>query len=338
MVTALVRIVSHSVGRHAQQQQPSEASFQIHTPDAPSLLDEVVEIGGKGQAVAIFDLDGRWDTHRLASMMRSHYERRTQEHVQDGREQIRQGQVSSKEIEAKVEAALTRILLFQPTSLVALAASLRNLSNQADELLLPSDNLSLVLIDSISATLFQDRWDMEQAKQAAEVTPPTNANKSNDAPPPMPTQHPIRYVLRALGALRQERGITTFMTSAAFTPLTAKSRFYRPAVPPPYPSPFAEDAPKQTKFCSDDPCSSLGIPLPITHHITMHAMPIPQLPKSTTRHQIFGDEGQKRGYTAENQQVLRGFLRVAGVGAVSQDGSAFAGTFDMRVTAAGLEA
>lgn len=280
-------------------------------------------------------MDGRFDLPRLKHMMLSHFERRIREHCEDGPQKLHQARPSPQEVMAQVDLALGRILYLTPSSLIALAASIKLVPQMAAQHF-PKETLSLLLIDSLTTAAPIAAWDLEQARQAAEITPPVK-------PPPgsvkMPLpQHSIRQVLRCLGALRKETGITTFLTTAGVTPLSARSVFYKPALPPPYPSPFEQDTPRQARFDPQDPLAS-EVPLRLTHHLTLHARPLPQLPADVTRDQSLGEKGQHRRFLVDNRQMLRVYVRLAGVGQVNaQDGSALAGAFEMRVLNSGIDA
>lgn len=284
--------------------------------------------------MAVFDLDGRFDLNRLQRMMRLHLDRRVNEHCEEGPPQARQARASPQEVQAQVDQALGRILYYTPSSLLSLAAAIKLLSKTAAESI-PDQSLSLVLIDSITATHHQDAWDLERARQSAAANVTSSANSVKN---PLP-QHPMRQVLRALGSLRKDTGITTFMTSTAYAPLSTKSPFYRTVLPAPYPTPFAQDAPRQTHFDPTNPLNS-DIPLPLTHHITLHARPLAQLPSTVTMEQASGDAGKQRRYLANHRQVMRGYVRLAGVGPVNRaDGeSALAGHFDLKVLESGIDA
>lgn len=313
--------------------QPVEASFKLWSPASPDLIEEAIEIGGKGCHLVLFDMDGRWDMYRLAGMLRGHLERRVKEHCEDNAAQLNQARASPKEIESHVQAALGRILFFRPSSLISLAASIKLLPKTLEQGL-TRGTVSLILIDSLTATYWQGRWDLEQARQEAEATPPA-ADKQPKAPVP---SHPIRQVLRELGKLRKLYGFVTVMTTTAFTQESRGCPFYKPILPPPYPAPFSAEAPYPRQLDRLNPLHT-EVPLPITHHLTVHAMPIPPMDKEVTREKALGEEGEKRRFIVNHRQAYRGYLRLAVSGSAPEHhNSSRAGAFDFKVIPGGIDA
>lgn len=245
--------------------------------------------------MVVCDCDGRWSVRRLHRIMSTYVHERLStlsEHItrDDPASSLPSYTPTVTEI---LEQALKRIHVFRPTSTVSLAATLMALPAYHRSRM-PDEEIGMLMVDSLSAFFWADRWAAEQAEQAsqlaAEIPPAPHASTSTsaapDKPPPPPLRsdaNPLRHVLTAILQLRRSLGMLTFLTNWGLTTLESQLpssiAYFRQHLRAPYPAPFEADAPR-TKF-------------PLAHHITIPSQGPPPFEVGTTLEEAVKDHGRE---------------------------------------------
>ncbi|KZT52512.1 hypothetical protein CALCODRAFT_487086 [Calocera cornea HHB12733] len=173
--------------------------------DAPILL------GGRGKSVVVCDCDNRWDMLRLADHL-EHYIQKRISLTPD----IDASDIPPETIPEAVQSALRRLHLFRPTNTLSLAATLQSLPAY-HRTKMKDEEISMLMIDSMTAFYWTDRWELERSKASWE-------------------SHPMRHVAKALTVLRRDYGIVVWMTTQNLFPHrsdTSTSMQHRGYIPEP---------------------------------------------------------------------------------------------------------
>ncbi|EPQ60706.1 hypothetical protein GLOTRDRAFT_31785, partial [Gloeophyllum trabeum ATCC 11539] len=228
------------------------------------ILHSGVELGGWGKAAILFDADDTFDILRLRQLMVSRIARTLT------------GQASTapplsdttvRSAEEVADPCLHNLHIFKPTSSLQLAASILHLPAYHAKHMQDSE-IGLVVIDSLSAFYWLDRYSAEQAR--------TSARSST-----RPSASPLSYVLLALQHLRLSHGPVIAYSNWGLQPVSTTQSYgqnqgvslYKQHLHP-LQSPFLD--PSNDTF---GPSSGTTTPtLPLTHHITLPFVPIPPFP------------------------------------------------------------
>lgn len=151
-----------------------------------------LRLGGWNKVSVVFDTDGTFDIHRLQTLLRG---RLKHNFLSDERST---GQI--------ISVALRNLHIFRPNSSSQLAAGLANLSTYHVSNL-PTSEIALLAIDSVSAFNWLDRFAIEQRNTAPS---PTVA-----APLPTYAAHPHQTVLTALWRFRRSHYPVTVLVNRA---------------------------------------------------------------------------------------------------------------------------
>jgi DNA-repair protein XRCC2 len=277
---------------------------------------ETLTIGGRGQAVAFFDNDGRFSAQRVEYLMRNHIEGRLED-LTNRQAMLFGCRPTPAALQQVLDDALARIHVFRPASTLSLAATLRALPRYLHDRD-PDTELAYVMIDSLSAFHHQDAF------RHREVNPEN-------------LSHPLKHVLVALADLRRTLSPVIVLTTWALSTADAGRGLYRQHLSAPYPSPFADDAPAERAFAPDDPLApSHALPLALTHHITLHlpTPAVPPFPLGTTLDEAGTGEAGRTREEARRQAATIGVVRLPGV---MDDPADEAGRFALRLTSLGVD-
>ncbi|KAI0257603.1 hypothetical protein BJV78DRAFT_1278098 [Lactifluus subvellereus] len=139
-----------------------------------------LRFGGWNKVSVVFDTDGTFDIHRLQTLLRGRLKHNfpSDEHST--------GQI--------ISVALRNVHIFRPNSSSQLAAGLANLSTYHMSNL-PTSEIALLAIDSVSAFYWLDRFAMEQHNTAPSATVAAQL--------PTHTVHPHQTVFTALWTFRR---------------------------------------------------------------------------------------------------------------------------------------
>jgi DNA-repair protein XRCC2 len=202
----------------------------------------MVHLGGWYRSAIVFDCDGRWDTRRLHTILVTRLDELFSKARLPPLPHKPNSTVSSIALES-----LSRLHLFRPTSSFQLAATLLNLPKYHAEQM-PNEQISLLLVDSISSFYWTDRWEAEHLDSK-------KSHRSNT----------LGYVLRCLQAFRLSHGPVVVLTNWGLNPLSSTSSvsttpFFKQHLAAPFPAPF-----------ETPPRLSSGHPnrLPLNYHITL---------------------------------------------------------------------
>lgn len=275
------------------------ASLSVRGSSRPP-RDEDILIGGREKCVIVVDCDGKFSIERTYHLVRSHLQRRVQEHAATI-PALYSAEAKAEELSAAALTALKRIHFFTPGSSLALLATLSQLPRYIQKNC--SAEPTFVLLDNISAFHWQDRFAAEN-----------NASKlaSQDSA--------LTHILRALQNLRIQYGCVIVMTNWAFPSggdrqVSSASPFFRQHMSRPYPSPFTamHDA------IPDDPVPFEPLhplPLPqsafkITHHITLHSAVVKPVSTGTSIDNCLREEPVRQ---MEQQEIgSMAYVRIPGV-------------------------
>ncbi|KAH8120403.1 hypothetical protein DFH11DRAFT_1559917 [Phellopilus nigrolimitatus] len=233
-------------------------------PGSAGNCPQKVAIGGWCKGAVIMDTDGRWSVGRLKRLLTRRLE------------QLLPAALGTFQpsVEELVMDSLQRVHLFRPASSVSLVATLLRLPEYLAERM-PSLEIALLAIDSISSFYWADRFNLEQQRQ-------TSADKK-DKP------SPLSHILIALQEFRLSYGPVTVLTNWGLAPESrntgsarvgashlssagcALSPFYRQHLHP-FPAPF-EVPPRVLPNAHLFP--------PITHHITLPLSAMSTIPAGT---------------------------------------------------------
>ena len=234
--------------------------FLTHSGDPSSHLSRLIYIGGWEKAAIVMDSDGRWSMRRLQHLLL----KRLEYLFPQNREKY------EPQLEDLVSESLRRVHIFRPTSMFSLAATLLRLPTYLSERL-PDYEMALLVIDSISAFYWVDRYNLEQQQRSSD-------KKDKEI------SHPLGHVLMAIQELRLKYGQVTVMTNWGLIPAArsnatqtqegtqevhaSTSPFYRQHLHP-FPAPFELPARILT---------NAHLYPPISYHITLTPIPIPCIP------------------------------------------------------------
>ncbi|KAI9855145.1 MAG: hypothetical protein M1824_006285 [Vezdaea acicularis] len=205
----------------------------------PSLFGEI-DLNGKEATVVVMDTDGRFDVHRLKTVM-AHY-------VKDRALKSSSPDLSkakwADQLESLLHMALQHVHIFRPQSSASLLATLESLP----EYLLHGRThqsharpLSALCIDSISAFYWQDRYSTLTEPTTATTTTTTTETAAADPPTNQNNAYIQRYqsLVHTLKSIQQTFSCTVLATSWGLFPFQAakpsrsKSRpvSFRPHLP-----------------------------------------------------------------------------------------------------------
>lgn len=226
--------------------------------------------GGWGKSACVFDTDGAFDIIRLSHLILSRLV------------ELSLPLETAKEL---AEFGLQNLHIFRPTSSIQLAATLVNLpAYQTSNL--PDSEVAMVVVDSVSAFYWPDRFTVEQARG------PDDSSKSNDT-----IHNPLHHVLAALQAYRVSHNPVMILTNWGLNPIAKpdspiSTPFYRQHLFP-FPSPFT--APRPDTSASDYAPHTLSL----THHITLPflALARPNANATIEEFAVMGGTGKKEGTT-----------------------------------------
>ncbi|KAG8904182.1 hypothetical protein FRB99_002130 [Tulasnella sp. 403] len=264
-----------------------------------------VLLGGRGKSVVVCDCDGRWVMRRLQMMLSSYISAKLSQAFENTEKTLSDRPHSARFlpcVDDLVAEALGRVHIFRPTSSTSLAATLRSLPT-FQRLMMPGQQLLMLLVDSISSFHHADRWMAEERGK-------------NDGCPNMRRtigvgtkggRTPMSAILLALQDLRQTLGAVIILSNWALTNPEGTSvnhakydndkPWFGQHLSPPYPSdPSVTLRPDNTPDCTDR--------FSMTWHITLPGtdFAIEPFPPSMTFGQVVGDE--ERIATVEDFKVL----------------------------------
>lgn len=260
--------------------------------DSDSVMHQRIEIGGWERGAVVLDCDGRWNVARLKQMLFSRF--------LDAHQKLKGSQLVSS-VEELVEGCLKRVHIFKPKSTTSMACTILHLPTY-HALCMPTLEIALLVIDSVSAFYWQDRLLVEQQRNVAE---------KKDA------SYPMNRFLTALQDFRLTYGTAILMTNWGLSPLSkqatvwmtqqlpnstatleaqqdAPSPFYRQHLHP-FPAPFEFPARVQV---------NAHLYPPITHHITLSLPMLPHIPPET-QNLAEAEEKQKRCCSGEVLGMIR---------------------------------
>jgi DNA-repair protein XRCC2 len=153
-----------------------------------------------------------------------------------------------------------------------------------------SEDVGMLMIDSLSSFYWSDRWTAEQFEKASQTPadlPPVEDASVPAAPQPQQLRsetNPIRHVLTVVLQLRRSLGMVTFFTNWGLTTLESQLpssvMYFRQHLRAPYPSPF-DSEPARSKF-------------PLIHHITLPSQVLPPFNPGTSLEDVTGDLGREQ--------------------------------------------
>ena len=281
-----------------------EAALSVRGSSRPPRVEQIA-IGGRQKCVAVLDCDGRFSIERAYQLVHSHLTRRVHEHAATI-PALYSAEATPEDLHAETIRSLGRLHVFEPISLVSLAATLLQMPAYIEKNC--SEELSFLLIDNISAFYWQDRFQSEK-----DTTKAYSKLKQQQAP--------MRNVLLALHKLRKTFGPVTFITNWGFPwsgdqMPTPEAPFYRQHLNRPYPSPFpilSEDAlPTQLPLRDvAHPLHAVGATFDITHQLALH---IPKT-KSISKALTLDNAARVEAFRVMEQQELgsKCYVRMPGV-------------------------
>jgi DNA-repair protein XRCC2 len=280
--------------------------------------DERIDMGGRGTSAVLFDTDNKFSVAALERMLTAHILKRISAHCKTV-PQLYNASVAPEAVREQVLLALSHLHIFKPTSTVALAASLKTLSSHLLEVA-PTENVNLLIVDSMSAFYHQDRFASEQS--------------GGQAP------HPMRHVMNALAEVRSTIAPLIVLSNWGLSPLPPDrqgrpSPFFRQHLASPYPAPYAEGSSIPIPF---DPVRPLkrpaNLPLNLTHHLTLHSPAPAPYPAGTTLKQVMVDLARRSTAPTKTVEV---HLRLPGAPGGAGANTAV-GTLEYRLRDGQLEA
>ncbi len=235
------------------------------------ILPSPSTLGGWGKAAVVYDTDGTFQVGRLKTLLHAHI---------SGKHNAAGDAINHSRIEDITLDCLHRLHVFRPTTSMQLAATIVNLGNlHATHPRFADQEIGLVVVDSLSAFYWQDRFTVEQFRAG-----PSGHNAKN----------PLMHVLAALDAIRVSHRPIILVTNWGLNPTdkpswdtgTLNSPFFKQhlnVLPRPSPSSNnpssrmtsddrnavhqqgqASSGPRENVDTSQNPAS-----LPITYHITL---------------------------------------------------------------------
>ncbi|KAF9513430.1 hypothetical protein BS47DRAFT_1393291 [Hydnum rufescens UP504] len=186
-----------------------------------------VVLGGREKAVVVCDCDGRWSTKRMHHMLSAYLQARvgvklTAQSLADCREDDALGITPT--ISSICERSLQLLHIFRPTSSLSLAATLLRLPFYHSETMCQQE-ISMLMIDSMSAFHWPDRWKAEQATHVATGNQPKpSVIPYSQLDLPSSLHASTQHVLDAIQMLRSRLGVITVLTNWALFPNAPVSR------------------------------------------------------------------------------------------------------------------
>lgn len=198
----------------------------------------------------VYDTDSTFNVRRLTEVLRRRLESKLPAHMRDSN--------STSNI---VTHILSLVHIFRPSSSLQLAANLRALpawhtSN------LPTSEITLLAIDSMSAYYWPDRFTTEQMRSYSASTPADASTR-----PFQGTLNPLHHVLTSLEALRISHAPVIVLTNWGLNPLQTPPSISDPYLFKQHLHPFPTVSSQVT--------ISEGY-LPLSHHITLQASRVVQ--------------------------------------------------------------
>ncbi|KAF8606123.1 hypothetical protein BDV93DRAFT_520980 [Ceratobasidium sp. AG-I] len=272
---------------------PYRLSVQLEEPRGH--MD--VLLGGRDKSVIVCDCDVRWSVRRLSTIMTTYLRERLSSTISEHgpASSVSSDTFCTPTVAEIVEKSLKRIHVFRPTSTISLATTLMALPAYHRSHM-PNEEIGMLMVDSLSAFFWTDRWAAEQAEQASQLAadlPPaphaststsTSTSAAVDKLPPLRSDaNPLRHVLTAILQLRRSLGMVTFLTNWGLTTLESQLpssiTYFRQHLRTPYPSPFDAD-PLRSKF-------------PLVHHITIPSQGPPPFEVGTAVEDAVEDQGRE---------------------------------------------
>ncbi|EJD03889.1 uncharacterized protein FOMMEDRAFT_167197 [Fomitiporia mediterranea MF3/22] len=217
---------------------------QYHLP--PGNVHTELDVGGWEKVAIIMDTDGRWNVQRLISLL-----------IQRVEKSLLDDQIETRPIVSEiVSKSMQRLHIFRPKTSASLAATLFRLPSYHAEHL-PTQEIALLVIDSISTFYWIDRYSVEQRHGASD---------RKDIP------NPLSRVLIALQEFRLSHSPVILLTNWGLSPASKSSVHGRLDEPSAVPSPFYRQHLHPFPAPFENPPRILPnahlLP-PITHHITL---------------------------------------------------------------------
>ncbi|KAG8688614.1 hypothetical protein FRC09_012824 [Ceratobasidium sp. 395] len=251
-----------------------------------------VLLGGRNKSVIVCDCDARWSLLRLHTIISRYLHERLASATSESQPNIdseMNDATSAPTTSEVVSDALKRVHVFRPTSTLSLATTLMALRGYHKSRM-PNETIGMLMIDSISAFHWLDRWATEQLEKSSSQVPvdlPLAPTGSTSMVPHLqqlrPDINPLRHVLNAVFQLRELFGMVTFFTNWGLTTLESQLpssiTYFRQHLRAPYPSPFDTESP-HSKFR-------------LMHHITIPQQGLPPFDAATSLEEARNDEARK---------------------------------------------
>lgn len=262
-----------------------------------------VQLNGWGQAAIVLDTDVAFDIRRLQGLLEAYVGRRLQ--LADYASPTRTRNI--------VDQALSRLHIFQPNSSTQLAATILHLSRfHAETASLADHELGLLVVDSLSAFYWEDRFTTEQLR----------GGQSHEA------RTPFRHVLSAIDTFRTHNICPVLVTNWGLNPnaSTTSSPFFKQHLYPFHPDfvtpstggPVADELPPSaipsTAVAPPEPTFSAthtSYTLSLTHHITLLPIHLLPFPNGVSLEDAARDDEQHRYATVQRGEI-HGLVRVPG--------------------------
>ncbi|PIL31628.1 hypothetical protein GSI_06330 [Ganoderma sinense ZZ0214-1] len=275
-------------------------------------------LGGWGKAAILFDVDGNFDISRLHELLVSRLTRLLSQEESHAA-------MLSVECDEVATQCLESLHIFRPTSSAQLAVTLLHLPNyHAMDPRLQDAEIGLLVVDSLSAFYWRDRYSLEQIRDAAD-------SSSHAALPP----NLLHHVVKAIQALRSSHRPVTLLSNWGLNAFSKPPGSDEPEFPfyrqhlHPFPVPFeahgaaeaisniqssqkprasnvdpSRDSPAGRARRQADPT------LPLHYHITLHPSPIDSFPISYTLAEAVAHEHMRAALV--NKGEIRGLVRTPG--------------------------
>ncbi|TFY71048.1 hypothetical protein EVG20_g1946 [Dentipellis fragilis] len=270
-------------------------------PSEPRLLN------GWNKAAVVFDLDGTFDIRRFRQLVLS---RITQQHSPYALDQTGAAAVVSQ--------SMRNLRVFRPSSSLQLVANLHSLPlyHASD---LPSSEIALLVIDSVSAFYWQDRFSFEDLRprqsHLSTGTRPAMTDAGSGTPASLSATNIVYHILQALQKFQLSHVPVTVLSNWGLHPIRQHHANDRSAGPSygqhlhPFPAVDLHHPP----ISAWDILPTSDVRLNLTHQITLRPAGTSQCPS--------GAAWSRRGGSEE--QRLKGYVRTNGVTEVQ--------TFSLRI-------
>ncbi len=278
------------------------------------------DLGGWAKAAILFDTDGKFDISRLHRLLVSRLTRRLGQ-------QEPHSAMPPVELDEVASQCLESLHVFRPTSSAQLAVTLLHLPKyHAKDPRLQDAEIGLLVVDSLSAFYWRDRYSLEQIRDAAD-------GSSHAALPP----NPLLHVVNALQAFRSSHRPVTLLSNWGLNafpipPASDKpeSPFYRQHLHP-FPAPFeahgAAEAisniqsshrpPRRSSSVDSSRDSPAGrarrqadATIPLHYHITLRPSPVDPFPASYSIAEAIAQEPMRAALVKKGE--IRGLVRTPG--------------------------